>query len=332
MPDDSISNYQLDQFTDGPINTIIVYFRRSRFKYYNYWKAFLLGWKHIRSHNKIDLVHMNVIYPHVWQAIYLKWKHKIPFIVSEHWHGFQNFKNHKISNLSYRLIKLGFKCAYSISPVSNNLKQSMINSGFKADYKVIPNVVDTSLFHMKKKTMDSFTFLHVSTLDDEIKNVSGIIEAFSNLELTNVNLKVIGDGPNEWIVDKVNEFNLSDKVEIIGTLSHKEIASAMQDANVFVLFSNIENLPLVLLESMATGLPIITTKVGGISEIFDDNKGVMVEPKDIKELEEAMNYIYMSYSKYDSATISKYANDNFSYEKIGNEFDKLYKKAINTVN
>ena len=77
MPDDSISNYEIDHFTDGPINTTIVYFRRGRVKYYNYWKAFKIGWKQIRNHNKIDLVHMNVIYPHVWQAIYLKWKQGI---------------------------------------------------------------------------------------------------------------------------------------------------------------------------------------------------------------------------------------------------------------
>ena len=61
--------------------------------------------------------------------------------------------------------------------------------------------------------------------------------------------------------------NISEKsIQIESKKTHDEIAIAMQQADCFVLFSNIENLPLVIIESMACGLPIITTDVGGISE------------------------------------------------------------------
>ena len=70
-----------------------------------------------------ELVHMNIMHPGIWQALYLKWKYKKPYIVSENWHGFQNINEQKISFFQRHLIKLGFKHAFSICPVSNQLKE-----------------------------------------------------------------------------------------------------------------------------------------------------------------------------------------------------------------
>jgi glycosyltransferase involved in cell wall biosynthesis len=49
---------------------------------------------------------------------------------------------------------------------------------------------------------NNFTFLHVSTLDDSIKNVSGILDAFEKIKHQNIELKIVGDGPTDWIVKK----------------------------------------------------------------------------------------------------------------------------------
>ena len=171
-----------------------------------------------------------------------------------------------------------------------------------------------------------FKFLHVSTLDDDIKNVSGIIQAFSKLQNEKATLKIIGEGDKSYIIDLINKYKLNDKIELEGEKTYNEIAIEMQNANAFVLFSNIENLPLVLIEAMSTGMPIITTNVGGIPEIFNSFAGYMIKPKEEEELYLSMKSMIANYDQFDYKRISNYAIQHFSNEKVAENFNLLYHK------
>jgi glycosyltransferase involved in cell wall biosynthesis len=330
VPDDNIKNYEFSHFKKENVTTTIVYFKRGTIKYFNYWKAFKKGIDFLINQKKLefDVVHMNIMYPGVWQAVYLNWKYKLQFIVSENWHGFQNLSAHKISFIKRLMLKYAFKKAHSICPVSHQLKDGMIKEGFKSNYKVIPNVVDTDLFTINHKKNDYFTFLHISTLDDSIKNVSGIIKAFSQLNDSKCKLKIIGDGKTDWIFELVKNYQLEDRIIIEGEKTYEEIAQEMQMANVFILFSNIENLPLVLIEAMSSGLPTIVTKVGGIPEIYDNELGLLIEKKDINSLLNSMNIMLDNYSHYNSNNIRNYAIKYFSYEQVCNQFNILYDQMV----
>ena len=329
-PDDNINGYEIVHNKIDELDTTIVYFKRGLIKYLNYWIAFKKGLRFVSKEFNYDLVHMNIMHPGIWQALYLKWKYKKPYIVSENWHGFQNIKEEKISFFQRHLIKLGFKHAFSICPVSNQLKEGMIKNDLKANFNIIPNVVNTDIFSHKKRTVkDCFKFLHVSTLDNDIKNITGIINAFSKLNNENVILKIIGEGDKTLIQDLIQKLNLNDRIIVEGEKRYDEIAEAMHDAHAFILFSNIENLPLVLVEAMATGIPFIATNVGGIPEIYKDYLGFMINSRDEDELTKMMDKIIIDYNQFDSKKISDYANNNFSYNKIGHSFDELYNKMIN---
>ena len=179
IADDSIKDYEIVSESIDGIQTTIVYFKRGFFKYLNYFIAFLKGLKFVTKNFDFDLVHMNIMHPAIWQALYIKWVKKTPYLVSENWHGFQNLKNEQIGILQSILIKKGFKNAYAICPVSEQLLKGMKDQGLNANYHVVPNVVNTKLFKPVSRTYRTkFKFLHVSTLDDDIKNVSGIIQAF----------------------------------------------------------------------------------------------------------------------------------------------------------
>ena len=315
------------------VDTTIVYFNRGRFKYFNYLIAFRKGLSILINKRKIsfDVAHMSILHPACWQALYVNWKFKLPYIISENWHGLQDLSKYNIRGLRKYLIKLTIKKASFVCPVSIQLKKAIENAGFSGEFKVIPNVVDTTIFSLSNpKDQQGFTFLHVSTLTDSIKNISGIIDSFSKLKKENVKLRIIGDGPNAWIQDKVDALNLSDKVLIEGEMTYEDISKAMKEASAFVLFSNIENLPLVLIESMATGTPIITTNVGGISEIFDESKGIMIDAGNQTQLIEAMNNMIENISNYNTETIREFAVAKFSKEVIANQFDQLYEKAISS--
>ena len=327
IADDSIKDYEIVSESIDGIQTTIVYFKRGFFKYLNYFVAFLKGLKFVTKNFDFDLVHMNIMHPAIWQALYIKWVKKTPYLVSENWHGFQNLKNEQIGLIQSILIKKGFKNAYAICPVSEQLLKGMIDQGLNANYHVVPNVVNTKLFKPVSRTYRTkFKFLHVSTLDDDIKNVSGIIQAFSKLQNEKATLKIIGEGDKSYIINLINKYKLNDKIEVEGEKTYNEIAIEMQNANAFVLFSNIENLPLVLIEAMSTGMPIITTNVGGIPEIFNSFAGYMIKPKEEEELYLSMKNMIANYDQFEYKKISNYAIQHFSNEKVAENFNVLYHK------
>lgn len=333
VADDNVKDYEIKYFQDHELKTTIVYFKRGIFKYLNYFVAFTKGFHFVKEKNKLkfDIVHMNIMHPGIWQALYLKWRYKIPYVVSENWHGFQDLAKYNLSFLEMKLINIGFRFSSVISPVSKQLKNCMINANYQAKYQIIPNVVDTDKFHIGEldTNKNNFTFLHVSTLDDSIKNVSGIIDAFEKIKHKNMVLKIIGDGPVDWIIKKVSTLKTRNTVVVESEKTHDQIAKEMQKADVFVLFSNIENLPLVLIESISSGTPFIATKVGGIPELFNNELGRLVDAGSIDQLLSEMNFMVENPNFFNPSRIRSFAIKNYSNEEVGKKFNDLYIENCN---
>ena len=333
VADDNVKDYEIKYFQDHELKTTIVYFKRGIFKYLNYFVAFTKGFHFVKEKNKLkfDIVHMNIMHPGIWQALYLKWRYKIPYVVSENWHGFQDLAKYNLSFLEMKLIKIGIRFSSVISPVSKQLKNCMINANYQAKYQIIPNVVDTDKFHIGEldTNKNNFTFLHVSTLDDSIKNVSGIIDAFEKIKHKNMVLKIIGDGPTDWILNKISTLKTKNTVVVESEKTHDQIAEEMQKADVFVLFSNIENLPLVLIESISSGTPFIATKVGGIPELFNNELGRLVDAGSIDQLLSEMNFMVENPDFFNPSRIRSFAIKNYSNEEVGKKFNDLYIENCN---
>ena len=333
VADDNVKDYEIKYFQDHELKTTIVYFKRGIFKYLNYFVAFTKGFHFVKEKNKLklDIVHMNIMHPGIWQALYLKWRYKIPYVVSENWHGFQDLAKYNLSFLEMKLIKIGIRFSSVISPVSKQLKNCMINANYQAKYQIIPNVVDTDKFHIGEldTNKNNFTFLHVSTLDDSIKNVSGIIDAFEKIKYKNMVLKIIGDGPTDWIIKKVSTLKTKNTILVESEKNHAQIAKEMQKADVFVLFSNIENLPLVLIESISSGTPFIATKVGGIPELFNNELGRLVDAGSIDQLLSEMNFMVKNPDFFNPSRIRSFAIKNYSNEEVGKKFNDLYIENCN---
>ena len=117
-------------------------------------------------------------------------------------------------------------------------------------------------------------------------------------------------------------------VFFIGMKLKNELAQILRDADFFVLFSNYENLPCVLIESLACGIPVITTNTGGITEHISKEMGIVIEPKDELALESAINTMLDNHQKYDSSYLNKYAADHFSYRTVGLQFQKIYNTVL----
>jgi glycosyltransferase involved in cell wall biosynthesis len=213
--------------------------------------------------------------------------------------------------------------------VSGDLASEMKKFGLNGTYEIIPNVVNTNLFSSKTNTSETFKILHVSNMLDVQKNVSGIIQTISNLQnkIPNLELVLVGEKSNRY-EGLVNSLNLKN-ITFIDQISQKELVEHFHNAHLFVLFSNYENLPCVILESFSTGTPVITTNVGGISEFFPENFGTIIPKNDIIALEIEILNFYNSVKKHEtSIEMHNYAEQNFSQKAICDIYTNLYLKTI----
>lgn len=323
--------FLLDEKLINGIKTLVVYYRNSRIPLLNFlrrMKAYRLGFKRMQVP---DLVHGNILHNNLFFALYLKGKYKIPFVVSEHWSGLQEINQHKLSRLGKWIIKKIANKASIIMPVTENLVTGLKKLGIGTPMKVIGNVVDTEMFGLGSSDQEKFIFLHVSSLIS-LKNPDKIINAAVQLHLINPHfeLHIGGDGDENRLKELIARHNAEDYIKTFGMISSEEVAQKMKAASCFVLFSNYENQPCVILESFASGIPVIAPKVGGIAEILNSERGILIEKGNEKELLNAMkNILEGSVSFGTSDEIRNYCVGHFSQQKIAEKFSEIYNSVLN---
>lgn len=168
---------------------------------------------------------------------------------------------------------------------------------------VFPNGVDVTRFERispekvrQKLGIDEKckTVLFVGNLRP-IKGVEYLIEAMTRVvqEYPETRLVVVGvDFQDGRLQRLAQEKNLQERITFTGFIPPDKIPEYMVAADVFVLPSLSEGFPTVLLEAMAAGLPIVATKVGGLSEIVTEGEnGFLVEPRNSQQLAEKILFL-----------------------------------------
>lgn len=332
ISDKTITKTKIENKEINNIQTLIGYIKHTKnpilksFRFFNVYKAL------IKRTDSFDLIHLNVLFPFGILALYQKLIKKTPYIITEHWTDYKFPLSKKIGYFQKVISKMITKKADFVCPVSNDLKQSMINFGLQGNYFPVPNVVDTNAFNCNKNLKkNTFKIIHASNMLDKQKNISGILNVIYKLQsnISDFEFFLIGENSIKY-ANKAKEIGiLKENIRYFNHLSHPELIEHFTDANLFILFSNYENLPCVILESFATGTPVISTNVGGIKEYFPANFGKIIPiNNEVKLFEEIISY---HNNKYDTATLKQmhnYVIDNFSKEKICNTFTELYNKSL----
>jgi glycosyltransferase involved in cell wall biosynthesis len=119
-----------------------------------------------------------------------------------------------------------------------------------------------------------------------------LIEAFSRLLESGVRarLKIVGDGPDRrTLEDFASQRGIRSSVVFTGSANEDEVRGYYQQADIFALLSFAEGVPVVLMEAMASGLPVVTTRITGIPELVREGEdGLLVAPSDVRGAELAL--------------------------------------------
>jgi len=206
--------------------------------------------------------------------------------------------------------------------------------------KVIHCGINLELFNpVTKSVKNTHTILSVGRLV-QYKGFKYLIEACKLLK-ENCNIafvcNVIGEGKDrEQLEDLIDKFNLTGVVNLLGSKEQANVMKTLKSSDLFVLPCIIDEtgmrdgIPVALMESMAIGIPVISTKVSGIPELVKYGGGILVEPRDAKELAEAMEKILKLPSEEKDRMCSKarqIIKNEFNLEKEVEKLSALFRNC-----
>jgi len=113
------------------------------------------------------------------------------------------------------------------------------------------------------------------------KGLPVLLDAIARLE--SASLDIAGDGPDREMLEKKTKLlGLSDRVRFLGYQSQSQVRELLHLTDVFVLSSFAEGVPVVLMEAMAAGVPVVATCIAGIPELVQhEHSGLLVSPGDV---------------------------------------------------
>jgi len=226
---------------------------------------------------------------------------------------------------------------------SEEMKEELINYGFaKGKVVKIPNGVNIALFHpvsdlQKEDLKRRFNFplfptlIYVGRLESG-KGLAMLLKAWQRVVKVKQEsyLLIVGDGSQkESLINLAKELEITESVKFAGEVCN--VNEYLQTSESFVLPSSAEGLPNALLEAMATELPVVATKIGGVEEVIENRKnGFLFEPGNVDQL--AKGIITLLSQGELAHKLGQQARrtivENYSIGRVAQEYLRLYEEMI----
>ncbi|WP_263840134.1 glycosyltransferase [Salinibacter sp.] len=287
---------------------------------------------YVKNHGQPDLIHAHST---VWGGVAaqeLSNMYDIPYVITEHSTAFQRGK---IDEWQKPYIRTSCEDADAVWAVSTSLKQELDTYVGKSNIGVIPNMVDTNSFRLppQERPNSPFAFLSVGGLTRR-KGLDILLRAFQKVKVrhSDIRLDIVGDGPRQESLKRLaNILDIQTSVHFHGQLPKEGVRNMMWQSNALVSTSYTETFGVVLIEAIATGIPVIATESGGPQDIITDKVGQLVNVGDVVSVCKAMEDVMASVknsSIYNKNYIRQYAVDNYGKKEISKRITKKYRYII----
>jgi len=251
-----------------------------------------------------------------------------PVAYTEHWTIFLPENPGSLSPGMERLARLALARADVVLPVSADLERALRRLAPRTRMRVVPNVVDDAFQPGAHVDGRPTRLLTVGLLDTPRKGVDVLLEALALVPgRERLRLDVVGEGELRPGYETLAErLGLGAAVTFHALEPKPALAERMRQADLFVLASRYENNPCVVLEAMASGLPVVATRVGGIPELVDSTTGRLAEPLDppsfAAALEDALG------AEFDRTAIAARTQEAFGRPAIARRLAEVYAELV----
>lgn len=218
-----------------------------------------------------------------------------------------------------------------VSPQLGELMERVVGPQ-AAPWEWVPNTVDARFLAAERPRRTPgrpFTFLTVGFLYEK-KDVAGLLRAFAAAfgGDAGVRLRIGGEGPESKRLEALSqELGIADKVAFLGKLGREEVLAEMLAADAFVLPSRIETFGVVVIEALATGLPVVATRSGGPECIITEADGLLVPPSDVEALSQALVAMRASVSRYDASDLKRRCAERFGEGAFVSAIERVYARV-----
>lgn len=214
--------------------------------------------------------------------------------------------------------------------VLNELYRDFLKNKYKTkgQIKVIPTYVNKDFFVKSRKRKNKvIKLLYVGRLSKE-KNIDLLIRSLDLIK-NKAQLIIIGEGEERKNLEKLNAQNSKNKAIFLGQKDSQELVEIYRNADIALLASNREGLPLFLLEAMAAGVPIIASKAPGITELVG-NVGILVNPINPVEFAKQIDNLINNPKNLSKFSImGKSIAQNFTENKMIQNTEQVYREVLN---
>ncbi|MEA5111375.1 D-inositol-3-phosphate glycosyltransferase [bioreactor metagenome] len=322
---------QEDAFTE----VITAYLNTGGFS--SHWRQ-VAAWKKaiklcVRQSGRPELVHAHILTRTAVIAALLSLAWRIPYLVTEHWSRYYP------ENLQYKgwlrklITRFLLKNAGSVSVVSDRLANAMHKQGLRFDTELLPNVVDTVLFHPAGELIDPYKIISVTCFEERSKNLKMLIDAFTLVHnvMPDARLVLVGEGADlEATIAYVNGKNFQPgTVRFTGMLQDEALAAEIRTSACLALSSNYETFGIVAFEAMASGIPVVATDVADLKPFIGNDFGKIVQQGDSSGFAAALLDVLGHPEKFDRAGMAEAVRQNFSEKMVSDKLDVLYQSVLN---
>lgn len=288
--------------------------------------------KYVIGHGMPDIIHVHSMLYAGCAAMVIYKKYGIPYVITEHSTAFQRGLVTSAQKIIVEKVSQNAQKIFAVSrPFADFLSKYFLTRGNECS--VMPNVVNDGFFKSQMKDKNNkgeFVFINIALLTAK-KGIDVLIEAFARAFPDNINIKLkIGGYGEEG--DALQEFSqrlgVSDRVVFLGALSRQQVTEHVSASDVFVLSSHDETFGVVVIESLALGVPVISTRCGGPEDIICQDDGILVPVNDVGSLANAMLKMYNIGGQYDSEKIRASCYARYSGEVIAERLIHVYADVL----
>jgi glycosyltransferase involved in cell wall biosynthesis len=279
--------------------------------------------------NSYELVHAFFGFPSGWLCY--RTAGKLPYIISLRGSDVPG-ENVRLK-LDYKILGPVFKAiwekAAALVACSDGLKSRALRFLPTASIDVIVNGVDTDKFHppRARESADRLRLLTVGRLSST-KRVEVLIDSVDVLKQAGfkVKLTVVGGGALEAdLREMVHAKGLDGNVEIRGRTGAEEMPGIYRDSDIYISATMQEGMSNAMLEAMASGLPIVTTRCEGTEELISDN-GIVVEQPTGQRIADAVKSLATNEESYNAMSYAaRKQAEKFTWHNAAERYLQLYR-------
>jgi glycosyltransferase involved in cell wall biosynthesis len=301
----------------------------------------LIGWAALAGREKPDVIHTHSFFGVGLEAVLNAACLRIPVIGTNHTTvaGFGGHMPLSVARASAYVAWYYNRCDCVTAP-SRSVLDELRPARLRRPQLVLSNPIDTALFTPVRageaETLRARfglcgpTITYAGRLGPE-KNIDALLRAVAILRDRGIaaDLAIAGHGSHESVLRTLAaDLGIVHRVRFLGTLSQDELAKLLRVSDTFAIMSTSETQSMVLLQAMASGIPVIAARSRALPEFVGPSNGVLVDPHDAARLADAMEWLLSSAERRrDLGAGGRQFAENHSVATVTDAWEALYQSV-----